>query len=393
MIVHAAVDNDIHPPRFGGAQRSFGLARGLARRHRVRVLCVVPNRTEAPEHETVEGVELIRRKAWHTSVAWRLEQWRLAPMFWASGGHRANAARYRAALGSGADVLATDLNMSALLDDPAPRLRVYTSQNVEADRFRDSAPPVLARGAWARRLDALERRAVTRADLVVTCTDEDAARMRERYGVGAERVAVVPNGYDEHEFAPVTRAARARARAELGLSEGDYVAAFLGADWGPNREALATLIERVMPPLAAEGFRLLVLGSVARALTGARPAWVRAPQLSGSPAPLLAAADAGLNPVRSGGGSNVKLPSYLGMGLAVVTTPFGLRGFADLASEVVVADEDGFADALRTRPRGRAARGDAAPAALAGHAWGHLGERLGGIYEGRLGRAGARGAA
>ena len=29
MNVQLAVDNDIHPPRFGGAQRSFGLRHGV----------------------------------------------------------------------------------------------------------------------------------------------------------------------------------------------------------------------------------------------------------------------------------------------------------------------------------------------------------------------------
>lgn len=393
MLIHAAVDNDIHPPRFGGAQRSFGLARGLARRHSVRVLCVTPNRASGPASERVDGVELLRRKAWHTSLAWRLERARLAPLFSAEAGHRANAARYAAALGPGADVLAADLNVAALLDGPAAPLKLHTSHNVEYDRFRSSAPPVVGRARWAERLRRLEQRAVDAAHLTVVCTDEDAARMRELYGVPASRLAVVPNGFDETRLAPPSPAARERARAALGYREGDYVAVFVGADWGPNRQALALLVDRVLPALAGDGVRLLVVGTVGRALAGRREPWLAAAGEVPELAPLLHAADCGLNPVLAGGGSNVKVPGYLACGLAVLTTPFGIRGYAPLEPHCVVAAEDGFADALRARPRGFAARAEAAPEALAEYAWGRLGERLGERCEARLAAGGERGAA
>jgi hypothetical protein len=87
-------------------------------------------------------------------------------------------------------------------------------------------------------------------------------------------------------------------------------------------------------------------------------------------------ADCGLNPVTRGGGSNVKLPGYLAMGLAVVTTSFGLRGYTPLAKAVLSVPLEDTAEALHARPRGWAARGEAPPAALAGYAWGALGAGL-----------------
>lgn len=391
MLIHAAVDNDVHPARFGGAQRSFGLARGLARRHRVRLLCVTPNRADGPAEERVADVDLVRRKSWHTSLAWRLERARLAPLFAAEAGHRAAADRYLEALGPGADVLAADLHLASLLQVSRAPLRVHTSHNVEYDRWRATAPPVLARGHWAGRMRVLEQRAVGVADLTVVCSDEDAARMRELYAVPDERLVVIPNGYDETTLRPPAAGERARARAAFGLAPGDWVAAFVGADWGPNRDALALLAERILPPLVAEGVRLLVIGSVGRALRAPGPGIVVAGEVPDLAA-ALHAADAGLNPVRAGGGSNVKVPAYLACGLAVVTTPFGIRGYAPLAPHCVVAEPEGFADALRARPAGWAARGEAAPAALAEYAWGRLGERLGERCEARLARA-AKGAA
>lgn len=399
MTIHGVVDNDIFPARFGGSQRSFGLARGLARRNRVRVLCVVPNRCEGAAEERVAGVELRRRKAWHTSLAWRLERAKLAPLFAAESGHRGNAGRYAAALAAPAgaepaDAVTADLNVSAVFDHVRAPLRVYTSHNVEFDRFTHAAPPVAMRATWANRLRAIEQRAVSRADLTVVCTDDDARRMRELYGASADRLTVIPNGFDETELRAPLPGERDAARAALGLSPGDYVAVFVGADWGPNREALAALTERVMPALAREGVKLLVVGTVTRVLAGRREPWLIAHGEAPAILPLLHAADAGLNPVRSGGGSNVKVPTYLAAGLAVVTTPFGVRGYAPLEPHVVVAEEDAFADALRARPTGHAARGARAPEALGEYAWGRLGERLGEDMERRLRTAaGTKGAA
>lgn len=393
MLIHAATDNDIHPPLFGGTQRAFGLYRGLARHHEVSALCVVPNRAVAAADERVAGVRLLRRKAWYTSAAWRLERARLAPMFVAAYGHALAARSLARTFPGPADALLADLHLTSLFEaDPAP-LRVYTSHNVEVDHFRMTRAEVAAPAFWAGRLRALEARAVERATLTAVCSDEDAARMRELYGVGEGALAVVPNGYDETAVRPPSAGERERARAALGLGERDYAALFVGSDFPHNRAALAWIMDRVMPALAGEGFRLLVAGSVTRALTGRRERWLVARAETPDLSDLLHAADAGLNPVTTGGGSNVKLPTYLAAGLAVLTTPFGLRGYAALRSRVVVATLEETTEALRARPAGWLARGLPPPPEVAEYAWGRLGERLGEELEARCGRAPAAGPA
>ncbi len=386
MLIHAATDNDIHPPLFGGTQRAFGLYRGLARRHQVSALCVVPNRTVAPAEEEVAGVRLLRRKAWYTSVAWRLERARLAPMFTAAWGHALTARALARAFPAPADAVLADLYLTGLFEaDPAP-LKVYTSHNVEVDHFRMTRADVALPAFWQARLRALEGRVVERAGLTVVCSDGDAARMRELYGVGEEALAVVPNGYDETAVRPPTTAERERARAALGLGPRDYAALFVGSDFPHNRAALAWIMDRVLPELAPDGFRLLVAGSVTRSLTGRREDWLIARAETPDLTPLLHAADAGLNPVTTGGGSNVKLPTYLAAGLAVLTTPFGLRGYAALRPLVAVAALEETVAALRERPAGWLARGCAAPPEVGEYAWGRLGEKLGEVLEARRGR-------
>jgi hypothetical protein len=386
VLIHWACDNDIHPPLFGATQRVFGLARGMATRADVRALCVVPNRSRGARAERVQGVELVRVKSWHTSLAWRLERTGLAPLFVAEGGHRARAAAYRAALGGDADALLCDLALTGMFAHAGDAVRAYHAHNVEAERWRSTAPRVWRQRHWGERLAALERRAVEQADLCVACTEEDAALLRSLHG--ARDVEVIANGYDEGALAPATAVTRAEARRRLGIPGDAWVAAFVGGDWEPNHEAVAWLVGHVFPRLAGENVVLLVIGAVAWRLRGRTEPWLRAHAETPDLAVLLAAADAGLNPVASGGGSNVKVPTYLAMGLAVVSTPFGLRGYAPLAGAVVRAERDAFADALAARPRGWAARGDAPPAALADFAWGTLGARLADALAARRGRRG-----
>ncbi len=374
MRLHWACDNDIYPPLFGATQRLFGLARGTAGRARVHALCVVPNRSHGARLETVAGVELHRVKSWHTSVAWWLERGGLAPLFAAESGHRARAGAYRRELGEVPDILLCDLALTGMFAGANSSLRVYHAHNVEAQRWPSAAPRVLARAAWGARLAALERRAVQEADVCVACTEEDAELLRTLHG--ARDVEVVANGYDETMLTPASASARVRARQRLGIADSAYVLGFVGGDWGPNHAALAWLVQHIMPALARDGYVLLAVGAVARRYAGRGEPWLVARPTTPDLAAVMAAADAGLNPVTSGGGSNVKVPAYLAMGLAVISTPFGLRGYAPLAAEVVATPLDGIADALRARPIGWAARGAAAPAALAGYAWGALGERL-----------------
>jgi hypothetical protein len=397
VLIHVACDNDIHPPLFGATQRLFGLARGMATRARVRALCVVPNRSRGAREETVAGVELRRVKSWHTSVAWWLERGRIAPLFTAESGHRARAERYRRVLGEDPDALMCDLALTGMFAGaparragPGPPLRVYHAHNVEAQRWQSTAPPVLGRARWGARLRGLERRAVQESDVCVACTDEDAELLRALHG--ARDVEVVANGFDETALQPPASEARVRARRALGIPEQAYVAAFVGGDWEPNHAALAWLVEHILPRLAHEGFMLLAVGAVTRRHAGTRAPWLVSRPETPDLAAVLAAADAGLNPVTSGGGSNVKVPTYLALGLAVVSTSFGLRGYAPLAASVVSAEREAFADALHARPRGWAARGEAAPPALAEYAWGALGARLAGALATRV-SARARGAA
>jgi len=162
---------------------------------------------------------------------------------------------------------------------------------------------------------------------------------------------------------------------------------FVGSDVPHNRDGLRLLLDEVAPRWTGGSRVLVVAGGVARGLaTGTPAAGARVIALTDVPdlLPVFHAADAGVNPVAGGSGSNVKLPAYLAAGLPVITTPHGLRGYAPLAGAVTVAEPSGFAAALDTLAPGARPH---APA-LAAYAWGALGARLGDALAARIGARG-----
>ncbi len=384
LRVQGAVDNDIHPPTFGLAERVFSLYRVLAGVHQVRVLCVVPNRSRAASRECVAGFELARVKRPYTSIAWRTERAGWAPLFAVSYWHRALGASLVRRLDPQADVWSVDgLNLTPLLERRARPLRVYLAQNVEVDFFRTAGAKVARWADWGSRLARLEERALGAADLVVTVSSEDAERLASLYRIPQERFLVIENGYDETRLHPPSTEERASARAHFGFRDTDHVGVFVGSDFPHNRAAARLLMERVYPPLAPEGHRLVVVGGVNASLGRAEESWIRRVPPTPDLLVCLHAADVGLNPVTTGGGSNVKLPAYLAAGLPVVTTAFGLRGYSDLRPYVVVAESAQTSMAIQARPHSH----PGTPAAITRYAWSALGGRLSRRYEQLLGRA------
>jgi glycosyltransferase involved in cell wall biosynthesis len=310
----------------------------------------------------------------------------------ALAGHGLRARAMAARLPGAPDVVMADLALGGVLRHARGALRVLHAHNVEFDHFLSAGPSVLGRARWAERLRVLERAACDLADVVVTVSDEDAARMTALHGVDPGRLLVVPNGWDEQTLRPPRGDERARARAALDIAPDARVAVFVGSDVPHNRAGLRVLLDEVARRWTGAGRVLIVAGGVARALPGgADSGGTRVIAVPEQPdlLPVLHAADAGLNPVAGGSGSNVKLPAYLAAGLAVVTTAHGLRGYADLADAVTVAEPAGFAaalDALALRPR------TPAPA-LARYAWGALGARLGDALAERIGVRGRAAAA
>src|SRR6185436_19636820 len=138
---------------------------------------------------------------------------------------------------------------------------------------------------------------------------------------------LVPNGIDPRRFDGID-ARRAGVRRELGLPEDAKVVLFTGSKWGPNREAfefLRAFATRHASLLAQQRIHLLAVGSMA-AEAERRPGFTATGRVEAAE-PYFAAADAAINPMLSGAGTNVKMCEFLALRLPILTTTFGARGF------------------------------------------------------------------
>lgn len=204
---------------------------------------------------------------------------------------------------------------------------VYEAHNVEASLKAQIYKPE-SRGLL--QVDALERRLVRAAALVTACSDQDLATL------GA-RGLVLPNGLEPpHSQSPravwLTSGSTSKAIQNLQMP---LRAVFMGSAHLPNREAVGLILEamaadrRLQEAVAQGRLELLIMGSVCQMLEGlALPPGV---QLLGTVSDLekahwLSRCHLGLNPMRSGSGTNLKMADYAAAGLVVLSTEVGARG-------------------------------------------------------------------
>ena len=207
---------------------------------------------------------------------------------------------------------------------------VYDAHNVEAAIKRELLAGHPRRTALLGYVDEVERRLVAAADLVVTCTEEDAAYFRK---LGAAAM-VVGNG-----CAPAPPTSPTGGRVAVG---------FLGSAHPPNVEAAAYIIERLAPTFPEAAFEFV--GGVCDAIASDDlPANVSFLGVADEAAKsrILGSWNVALNPVLTGGGSSLKLPDYLAHGVATISTPQGARGIAvEQEGMGRVVERDEFPSAL-----------------------------------------------
>ena len=250
---------------------------------------------------------------------------------------------------------------------------VYGSQNVEFDYVSAECRPGLVRRLAGGRVRALEAELVERATHVFACTQADRQRFGDLYGVSPERVSVLPNGIDLAAVDGVK--ARQRGTDTQGRGHSPSRAIFAGSNVAHNRTATRAILTRIAPALERE-IEFVIVGPCARSVSGhPRPNVRLDPE--GEVAGYAGPGTVGLNPVVAGSGSSMKLLQYLAHDLPVLSTPFGMRGFHDLAPWVVTAELEDFADALRREMPSLAGVRER----LAGYEWSAVAEKALGVYQ------------
>ena len=259
---------------------------------------------------------------------------------------------------------------------------VCSHHNVESTLLRRRAA---TEGSAARRAylmhqaglyDRVERAWCPRLSLNLACSPNDAEEFRQ-LAPGAP-FTVVPNGVDVGYFTP---SAGTRGIVFVG-----------GLDWFPNRDALQYFADEIRPrldPALAQPVHF-----VGRAGEADRAAFrAKGIELTGHVPdirPFVAEAACFIVPLRSGGGTRLKVLDAWSMGKAIVSTSVGCEGLATRDGENILIRDDaaGFADAITDLLRDAALRERLGAAGrqtvVDTYAWEIIGRDLVGRYESLL---------
>lgn len=350
----------IHPTLSGGNLRSFALANALHHHGlEVFVYSLVGRKPDylarrPSEVQTwPEGIEEYVDRGPLGFVA-QYGSYALAlPPLWITAWLRAAAAspgeallpaRLREKLADADVVLADFPFVHPVFGAPSARgsLRVLSTHNLEHQLYDGKR----WRNRWVRpAVRRLELEAAAACDVLIGCCDGD--RRFFEAGAGVRRSVLVPNGIDPRRFRGF-EADRTKVRRALGIPDDVRVFLFTASKYGPNREAFDYLLEFVHDNaalLAEQRIHILVMGNVT-----AEPVRVAGLTATGRVdvvEPYFAAADAALNPMWSGGGTNVKMCEFIAARLPIVSTRFGARGFRLEDGETAfLFERDGLGPAL-----------------------------------------------
>jgi glycosyltransferase involved in cell wall biosynthesis len=350
-----------YPPKGGNWLRTLNLMLPLARRHEITYVCrgTKDERAEqiARSFYAENGIRLRvcgeppadkAGPAFYAKVAANLA----SPLPYTITSHRSEDVRReirRLATSEDIDLFQFEasLGYADALTGTGART-IVMAHNVETliwERLYQTEPQRLKRwfiGNQLRKYERYERAVMQGASRVISVSREDAALLRERFGVSDP--AVVDNGVDVSYFAAAATTRRPDPKRIL----------FLGSlDWRPNLDAVDVLLARVMPQvLAVEPDAHLVI--VGRNPT---PALIR--RLRREPnvelhadvedvRPYLTQSAVMAVPLRIGGGSRLKILEAIASGLPVVTSRIGCEGLIFEAGRdlCVVEGEDQMAAAL-----------------------------------------------
>jgi glycosyltransferase involved in cell wall biosynthesis len=179
---------------------------------------------------------------------------------------------------------------------------------------------------FARWMRDIEQSAPARYRDIFVCAQEDRDFFRAHDAEGRMRLPYIRCGVDSRAYTWAD-GVREGVRRELGLGADDLLLLFSGSRYGPNVEAFDELKQFCKAEakfLADNKVYFLALGSMASEPSRTNSLIVTGPVPE--VIPYFAAADAGLNPITRGSGSNVKLFEYLVSRLPVISTSFGVRG-------------------------------------------------------------------
>ncbi|MCW5965411.1 MAG: glycosyltransferase [Bryobacterales bacterium] len=269
---------------------------------------------------------------------------------------------------------------------------VYDWHNIESEAMArygqtvDSWPKRVYAGITARKLHGLERRILREAFGHVVCSQREREQLLALEPKA--RVEVVENGVDCGGFAEFAPSAPTEAEA------GSLKLVFVGSmDYYPNIEAVVSFANNIWPRVRAKmaGAELKIVGArpveAVQSLDGKEGITVTGtvPDVR----PYYREAVASLVPLRTGGGTRLKILESMAAGVPVVSSPLGAEGLEiEDGTNILLAGPDDGERWIQHLERLRGSEEARQSLAAAGldlvrrvYDWPILGAKLAAVYE------------
>ncbi|HXJ44578.1 MAG TPA: glycosyltransferase [Bryobacteraceae bacterium] len=264
---------------------------------------------------------------------------------------------------------------------------VYNWHNIESEAMRRYSTTTSSRarrlyaGFTAAKLERIENGILRSAFGHIVCSERERAQLLKTSP--AARVAVLENGVDTSYFSD-TGAAPADSRKIV----------FVGAmDYFPNSEAAIFFANRIWPEIRKRlsGAELTIVGAnpgpavlALRELPG-----VKVTGMVPDVRPYYRNALAAVVPLRTGGGTRLKILEAMAAGVPVVSTPLGAEGLRVTDGENILlvnaSDADGWTDRIIALAESTARRSQLIRSAHqlveTRYDWEHLAARLRETYQ------------
>jgi sugar transferase (PEP-CTERM/EpsH1 system associated) len=393
------------PPFDGGSIRILETLRHLSRHHRVTLLATVTRSEEADDggrlQEVCEHVEtsVLSPRAW--GVARRLAKGLIdrRPVILSFYHDGQLAQRLQRLTSQGHyDVVQIEFSYAAsyvrAVDPSCGAKTVLSMHNVESLRFRREIDLALRAdrrlaAAWDRMFHGLwEEQAIRTFDGIVSVSESERAWVLDRMPEAV--VELVPNGVDTDHFRPQAPPDPA-ARPSIVFTGGMH--------YPPNVDAALWFCERIWPRIRRRlpdlQFEIVGRDPDPRVVAlGRRPGVIVTGEVA-DVRPYIAGSRCVVVPLRSGGGTRLKILEAMAMARPVVSTALGAEGLAITPGrDILIAD-----DAERFATHVLDLLGSAERASLLGQAgrrlvedryrWGRCLEGLDRLYGRLLGRRAA----
>ena len=270
---------------------------------------------------------------------------------------------------------------------------IYNWHNIESEAMsrRSATMPSRARRWYAEytagRLEKIEREILHSAFGHIVCSERECDQLR--LIAPAARIAVIENGVDTGYF------------ADGGEAPATSRIVFVGAmDYFPNADAAIFFAERIWPNVRnrLDGAELTIAGKSpgAAVLALGKLPGVTVTGTVPDIRPIYHGALAAVVPLRSGGGTRLKILEAMAAGVPVISTPVGAEGLEVIDGENILlvdsADAGGWADRLVSLADSPTRRAQLTAAGLglvqSRYDWEMLGRKLLATYEGWLAEAG-----